>query len=55
MIPVVTAVSVCPTCAVPVIVGKPVAGSFTSVTSMVIVLAVALSSVPSLTLKVKLA
>ena len=54
MMPVVTAVSACPTCTVPVIVGTPVAGSFTAVTSMVSVLAEALSSSPSLTLKVKL-
>ena len=53
VMPVVTAVSVWPTCAVPVMVGAPIAGSFPAVTSMVIVLATALSTVPSFTLKVK--
>ena len=38
---------------VPEIVGLSVAGSFTAVTSMVMVLADALSASPSLTLKVK--
>ena len=52
--PAVEAVRVCPTCAVPLIVGVPVAGSFTGVTLMVMVYS-ALSAVPSLTLNVKLA
>ncbi len=52
--PVVAAFSVSPTCAVPLIVGAPVAGSFTAVTFTVMVYE-ALSFVPSLTLKVKLA
>ena len=55
MMPLVSAVRVCPTCAVPEIVGSPVAASFTGVTSMVMVLAGVLASAPSLTVKVKLA
>ena len=50
-----SAVSSWPSRAVPVIVGAPVAASFTAVTSTVIVLAAALSDTPSLTLNVKLA
>ena len=49
------AVSSWPTCAVPVIPGWPVAASFTAVTSMVMVDAVVLSSVPSFTLNWKVA
>ena len=52
--PAVEAVRVCPTSAAPLIVGAPVAASFTAVTSMVMVYW-ALSTVPSLTLNVKLA
>ena len=51
----VVAVSVWSTRAVPVITGLPVAGSFTAVTLMVTVFAATLSSMPSFTLKVKLA
>ena len=51
----VDAVSVRPVRAVPVIAGVPVAASFTAVTSIVSVLAAALSATPSLTLNVKLA
>ena len=51
---VVSAVSVWPSRAVPVI-ARPLAGSFTAVTSIVTVLATALSDTPSLTLNVKLA
>ena len=53
MVPAVAA-SVCPTCAVPVIPGWPVAASFTRYTRKVSVYVAALSSVPSFTLKVKL-
>ena len=53
--PVFEAVSVCPTCAVPLIVGPPVAASFTELTVMVMSYPSALSSRPSLTLNVKLA
>ena len=48
------AISVCPSRAVPEMEGLPVAASFDAVTSMVMVYAEALSTVPSLTLKVKL-
>ena len=53
MVPAVAA-SVCPTCAVPVIPGWPVAASFTRCTKRDSVYVAALSSVPSFTLKVKL-
>ena len=53
--PVVAAVRVWPTCAVPLIVGAPVAGSFIAVTFTVITYDDALSSLPSCTRKVKLA
>ena len=55
VIPLESTVRVCPTCAVPEIVGSPAAGSFTGVTLMVMVLAGVLSASPSLTVKVKLA
>ena len=51
--PVVEAVSGCPTTAVPVIVGAPVGAVFAGVTLTVIMEAAALSTVPSFTLKVK--
>ena len=51
----VEAVSICPTCAVPLMVGAPVAGSFTGVTLIVMKYSEALSAVPSFTLNLKLA
>ena len=54
MVPTV-AISAWPTRAGPAIPGLPVAASFTAVTLTVTVFAVVLSTVPSFTLKVKLA
>ena len=55
VMPETSALSSWPTVGVPAIVGLPAGTSLTALTSMVRVLAAALSSVPSLTLKVKLA